>query len=135
MTKNNKEKIDWRQTDRGKKSISKSNRRYTLTKRKDWLKSKSGRRYRQKQLSKEERNRRASKNDLVSTFIKEKRLKKGITQQTLADSVGVGVQTVRNWEFGWTRPQKESIDKLSFVLSFPAEKLIRLIEKIEGEQE
>lgn len=122
----------WKQSEKGKKSISKSNRKYTLTKRKDWLKTEAGKRYSKQQTSKEERERRAKKNARVSAFIRDNRLAKEMTQQKLADSIGIGVQAVRDWERGWTCPQEKSVNELSMVLAFPVENLIKLIEDREN---
>lgn len=48
----------------------------------------------------------------ISKIIKEARIKKGMTQQQLADSVYVTRQTISKWELGKSISDEASLDSL-----------------------
>ena len=48
----------------------------------------------------------------ISKIIKEARIKKGMTQQQLADSVYVTRQTISKWELGKSIPDEASLNLL-----------------------
>ncbi len=51
--------------------------------------------------------------------IKKKRLEFHLSQQKLADLIGVGVQTVYRWEKGIAVPSRKSFQKLSNLFGVP----------------
>ncbi len=60
----------------------------------------------------------------MSTIIKQARKNKGMTQEQLADLVGVSLQTIRRWEWGSTAPNSKLLSKLAGVLNIPPEQLL-----------
>ena len=52
----------------------------------------------------------------IAERIKQSRKSKGLTQQGLADKLGVSYMTVRRWETGKTSPRMEEIEQLSKIL-------------------
>jgi len=56
----------------------------------------------------------------LSGRIRWHRKKLGLTQQDLADQIGVSADTVRNWEQGRTRPDLRNLRALATVVRIPA---------------
>lgn len=65
----------------------------------------------------------------VSQVLKEKRLEKGLTQQELADFVGVSAVAISKWELGLSKPRKKFHKQLSEILGVN-EKVLSGAEKI-----
>nr|WP_012219832.1 LexA family transcriptional regulator [Vibrio sp. 23023]ABX77020.1 H-T-H motif hypothetical protein [Vibrio sp. 23023] len=65
----------------------------------------------------------------VSQILKKKRVEKGLTQQDLADAIGVSAVAVSKWELGQSKPRKKFHEKLSEILGVN-EKVISGSEKI-----
>lgn len=59
---------------------------------------------------------------LLSKTLLDYRAKYGLTQEGLAAKIGVGLRTMNNWERGWTKPAREALPKLKFLLSAGAAK-------------
>ena len=57
-------------------------------------------------------------------YIKELRTRKGLTQQQLADAVGVSRQTVTRWENGWTVPTLYYAQKLAILFGLTVSELM-----------
>ena len=60
----------------------------------------------------------------MNLMIKNLRKSKGITQEQLADSIGVSLMTVRRWEWGNTAPNSNMLKKLAEVLNTTPENLL-----------
>ena len=60
----------------------------------------------------------------MNLMIKNLRKNKGITQEQLAESVGVSLMTVRRWEWGNTTPNSSMLKKLAEVLDTTPENLL-----------
>ena len=60
----------------------------------------------------------------ISKIIKEARIKKGMTQQQLADSVYVTRQTISKWEKNYSVPDAEVFVKLADVLEVQTSQLL-----------
>ncbi len=52
----------------------------------------------------------------IAERIRQSRKGKGLTQQNLADKLGLSYMTVRRWETGKTSPRMDEIEKLSKIL-------------------
>lgn len=61
----------------------------------------------------------------MSKFIKVCRLNAGLTQEQLAEKMGVSVVSVQNWESGKTKIEIRRYMELSAVFNVPVEKLIK----------
>lgn len=55
----------------------------------------------------------------IGQAIKELRIKKNMTQGTLAERIGMSVNAVSQWELGKTFPPKDSIARLCEALEVP----------------
>lgn len=62
--------------------------------------------------------------DLIRGFLQEqalglaeRRIAAGLTQDELADAIGVGLQSIRRWEGGESPPSKRNREKLEAVLA------------------
>ena len=53
---------------------------------------------------------------LVTNNLKEKRIKRNLSQIEIAKLVGVTANTYRNWEYGANEPSEENMEKLKEVL-------------------
>ena len=62
----------------------------------------------------------------ISKIIKEARIKKGMTQQQLADSVYVTRQTISKWEKNYSVPDAEVFVKLADVLEVQTSQLLEV---------
>lgn len=60
----------------------------------------------------------------ISKIIKEARIKKGMTQQQLADSVYVTRQTISKWELGSSDPNTSNLIALSKLYKISPEELL-----------
>lgn len=60
----------------------------------------------------------------ISKIIKEARIKKGMTQQQLADSVYVTRQTISKWENGSSDPNTSNLIALSKLYKISPEELL-----------
>lgn len=65
--------------------------------------------------------------------IKELRMKKGLTQETLAEKIGVTQGVISQWEYGITSPSSAKLPKLAEVLGCGIADLFAMPEKKEGE--
>lgn len=63
----------------------------------------------------------------MNRFIKKCREEAGLTQEQLAEKMGVSTGAVQNWENGKTGMSMENISKLAVVLNIPAETIFREI--------
>ena len=52
-------------------------------------------------------------------LIQEHRLKQGLTQEALADAIGVSVQSISQWERGASMPPATRADRLARALKVP----------------
>lgn len=55
----------------------------------------------------------------IGNIIYTKRKEKGLSQEQLAEAIGVARQTVSKWETSETLPDVESLQKLAIFLAFP----------------
>ena len=55
----------------------------------------------------------------IGQAIKELRTKRGMTQEQLADSVGMSINAISSWELGKTIPPKATIEKLCRAFGIP----------------
>ena len=60
----------------------------------------------------------------MNLMIKKLRKDKGITQEQLADNIGVSLMTVRRWEWGDTTPNSKMLIKLADTLGTTPENLL-----------
>jgi len=60
----------------------------------------------------------------IGERIRQLRLEKGWTQETLANLLGVSRLAVARWETGERRPRKKYLDKLAAILGLPMEELL-----------
>ena len=60
----------------------------------------------------------------IGERIKQLRLERGWTQETLANLLGVSRLAVARWETGERRPRKKYLDKLAEVFGIPMEELL-----------
>ncbi len=61
--------------------------------------------------------------ELIGSKIAEERKRLGMTQEQLAEKLGVSAQTVSKWENGWNLPDIENLNTLSSVLGIPLSSL------------
>ena len=61
----------------------------------------------------------------ISNAIKQLRKEKAITQEKLAELVGVSLMTIRRWEWGKTNPDSKSLNKLAAALGTTVESLLK----------
>lgn len=62
----------------------------------------------------------------LGSLICSRRKARGLTQEQLAEAVGVARQTVSKWETGETVPDAESLGKLASVLGFSVDRALGL---------
>ena len=62
----------------------------------------------------------------LGSLICSRRKARGLTQEQLAEAVGVARQTASKWETGETVPDAESLGKLASVLGFPVDRALGL---------
>ena len=62
----------------------------------------------------------------LGRLICSRRKARGLTQEQLAEAVGVARQTVSKWETGETVPDAESLGKLASVLGFSVDRALGL---------
>ena len=60
----------------------------------------------------------------IGNIIYTKRKEKGLSQEQLAESIGVARQTVSKWETSETLPDVESLQKLAIFLGFSVDKAL-----------
>lgn len=56
--------------------------------------------------------------------LKIKRIEKGLTQQELAEAVGVAKNTICAYEIGFRHPKKSTLEKISHVIGCRVEELM-----------
>ena len=61
----------------------------------------------------------------MSRFVKTCRMNAGLTQEQLAEKMGVSVVSVQNWESGKTKIEIRRYRELAAVFNVPVEKLIK----------
>ena len=61
--------------------------------------------------------------ELIGSKIAEERKRLGMTQEQLAEKLGVSAQAVSKWENGWNLPDIENLNTLSSVLAIPLSSL------------
>lgn len=64
--------------------------------------------------------------EIICERIKSQRMKRGMSQQKLADAIGTSQQTVGRWEVGGARPDASSMASLCRVLQVSADYLLGL---------
>ena len=57
-------------------------------------------------------------------FIAERRKEKSLTQEQLAEKLGVSGKAVSKWERGKTKPNKASLERLSDIFNVSVEELL-----------
>ena len=65
----------------------------------------------------------------LANLIYARRKEKGLSQEQLAEAVGVARQTVSKWETAETVPDVESLRKLALVLEFSVDKVLGISER------
>ena len=61
----------------------------------------------------------------IGQMIRLARIKKGMTQADLAETIGVSQGAVGQWEQGMTTPRTKHIVRLSSLLEIPVEELLK----------
>ena len=61
----------------------------------------------------------------IGQMIRDARIKKGMTQAGLAETIGVSQGAVGQWEQGMTIPRPKHIVRLSTLLDIPVEELLK----------
>ena len=69
----------------------------------------------------------------LGSLICSRRKERGLTQEQLAEAVGVARQTVSKWETGETVPDAESLGKLASVLGFSVDRALGLEPEEDGD--
>lgn len=62
----------------------------------------------------------------IGQMIRDARIKKGMTQADLAETIGVSQGAVGQWEQGMTIPRPKHIVLLSTLLEIPVEELLKV---------
>lgn len=65
---------------------------------------------------------------MIVNRVRELRTAAGMTQQALAEQVGVTVPTVSKWELGQRMPEWETAFRLSRIFNVPLDQIIRRTE-------
>lgn len=66
----------------------------------------------------------------ISKCLKEERIKKNITQEDLAEKLGISRQTISSWENGRSYPDIVNIIKISDIFNISLDKLLKEDEKL-----
>ena len=61
----------------------------------------------------------------IGQMIRDARIRKGMTQAGLAETIGVSQGAVGQWEQGMTIPRPKHIVRLSTLLDIPVEELLK----------
>lgn len=61
----------------------------------------------------------------IGPMIRDARIRKGMTQAGLAETIGVSQGAVGQWEQGMTIPRPKHIVRLSTLLDIPVEELLK----------
>ena len=64
---------------------------------------------------------------MLKDVIFEKRKQKNMTQEQLAEQLGVARQTVSKWELGETLPDVENLKKMAILFSFSIDEVLGLV--------
>lgn len=62
------------------------------------------------------------------TWLRKERLKKGYSQQDLADKAGVAMFTISNYERGFTKPRIDKLKKICLALDVEITKVTKYLE-------
>ena len=65
---------------------------------------------------------------MIVNRVRELRTAAGMTQQALAEQVGVTVPTVSKWELGQRMPELEKVFRLSLIFNVPLDQIIQRTE-------
>lgn len=71
----------------------------------------------------------------LAKLIYTRRKAKGLSQEQLAESLGVARQTVSKWETGETLPDVESLRKLAIVLGFSADEALGIPKTVNEDED
>lgn len=71
----------------------------------------------------------------LAELIYTRRKAKGLSQEQLAESLGVARQTVSKWETGETLPDVESLRKLAIVLGFSADEALGIPKPVNEDED
>lgn len=71
----------------------------------------------------------------LAKLIYTRRKAKGLSQEQLAESLGVARQTVSKWETGETLPDVESLRKLAIVLGFSADEALGIPKPVNEDED
>ena len=71
----------------------------------------------------------------LAGLIYTRRKAKGLSQEQLAESLGVARQTVSKWETGETLPDVESLRKLAIVLGFSADEALGIPKTVNEDED
>lgn len=71
----------------------------------------------------------------LAELIYARRKAKGLSQEQLAESLGVARQTVSKWETGETLPDVESLRKLAIVLGFSADEALGIPKTVNEDED
>ena len=65
---------------------------------------------------------------MIVNRVKELRTAAGMTQQALADQLGVTVPTVSKWELGQRTPELERVFRMTLIFGVPIEEIVQRTE-------
>lgn len=65
---------------------------------------------------------------MIVTKVRELRTAAGMTQQALAEQLGVTVPTVSKWELGQRTPELEKVFRLSLIFNVPIDQIVQRTE-------
>ena len=65
---------------------------------------------------------------MIVNRVKELRTAAGMTQEALADQLGVTVPTVSKWELGQRTPELERVFRMTLIFGVPIEEIVQRTE-------
>ena len=68
-------------------------------------------------------------NDCLGQYIAKRRKRMGLTQEELAEKVGVSKSAIAKWETNRGLPDRDNLKRLSDVINVPLDEFYRLINK------
>ena len=68
-------------------------------------------------------------NDCLGQYIAKRRKRMGLTQEELAEKVGVSKSAIAKWETNRGLPDRDNLKRLSVVVNVPIDVLHRMIDK------